>query len=191
MLINENFCEDFWLYCIQCELKWTISVNIQDKDEGWDVEESDEDDNLDDDDLDISDEEDSYFKKSREKQSSKSCRSSKSTREFKSIASSTRRKKGRASFDDDDEESSADDSENCSDEDFRSTRRVAKVHRENGGRFAPASVSSRKNELRTSGRSVRKVSYVESDGSEDLDEVKKKNQKVCLFHWIVCFCSGV
>lgn len=154
-----------------------LSVNVQEKDEGWDAEESDEDDNVDDDDdLDISDEEISYFKRSREKQPN----SLKSTREFKSSSSSTRRKKVKASFEEDDEESSADDSENGSEEDFRSTRRGAQVHRENGGRSA-VSVSSRTNELRTSGRSVRKVSYVESDESEDLDEVKKKNQKVCLF----------
>ncbi|XP_057789964.1 protein CHROMATIN REMODELING 5 isoform X2 [Salvia miltiorrhiza] len=150
---------------------------IKDKDDGWDAEESDEEDNVDDDDLDVSDEDDPYFKKSRAKQSSKSGRNLKSTREFKSIASSTRRKKGRASFEDDDEESSADDSENVSDEDFRSSRRGAQAHRKNGGRSAAVSLSSRRNELRTSGRSVRKVSYVESDGSEDIDEVKKKNQK--------------
>ncbi|KAH6834273.1 chromatin remodeling 5 [Perilla frutescens var. hirtella] len=124
-----------------------------------------------------SDGDDSYLRKSRAKQSNRSGRSLKSTRELKSIASTTRRKKGRASFEEDDEESSADDSENGSDEDFRSTRRGAQVHRKNGGRSSHVNVSSRKNELRTSGRSVRKVSYVESDGSEDLDEVKKKNQK--------------
>lgn len=160
---------------------------MQDKDEGWDAEESDEDDNIDDEDLDVSDEDDPYFKKSKTKQSSRSSRYLKSTREFKPIASSTRRKKGRASFEEDDEESSADDSENGSDEEFRSTRRGAQVHRKSGGRSVTVSISSRKNELRTSGRSVRKVSYVESDGSEDIDEVKKKNQKVCLFDWIIIY----
>ncbi|XP_047972578.1 protein CHROMATIN REMODELING 5 isoform X1 [Salvia hispanica] len=151
---------------------------IKDEDEGWDAEESDEDDNIDDeDDLDVSDEDDPYFKKSRAKQPSKSGRNLKSTREFKSIASSTRRKKGRASFEDDDEDSSADDSENISDEDFRSSRRGAQAHRKNGGRSVAVNDSSRRNEPRTSGRSVRKISYVESDGSEDIDDIKKKNQK--------------
>ncbi|XP_041999408.1 protein CHROMATIN REMODELING 5-like isoform X1 [Salvia splendens] len=151
---------------------------IKDEDEGWDAEESDEDDNIDDeDDLDVSDEDELYFKKSRAKQPSKSGRNLKSTREFKSVASSTQRKKGRASFEDDDEESSADDSENISDEDFRSSRRGAQAHRKNGGRSVAVNDSSRRNELRTSGRSVRKISYVESDGSEDIDEIKKKNQK--------------
>lgn len=160
---------------------------MQDKDEDWDAEESDEEDNVDDDELDISDEDDAYFKKNRTKQSSKSGRSLKSTRELKSIASSTRRKKGRTSFEEDEEESSAEDSENGSDEDFRSTRRGAPVHRKNGGRSASVNISGRNNELRTSGRSVRKVSYVESDESEDFDEVKKKNQKVCLCYWILIF----
>lgn len=141
---------------------------------------------MDDEDLDISDDDDPYFKKSRTKQSSRSGRSLKPTREFKSIASSTRRKKGRASYEEDDE-SSADDSENGSDEEFRSTRRSAQVHRKSGGRSATISISSRRNELRTSGRSVRKVSYVESDGSEDLDEAKKKNQKVCLLNYNLCY----
>ncbi|KAL1544994.1 Protein CHROMATIN REMODELING 5, variant 3 [Salvia divinorum] len=150
---------------------------IKDKDEGWDAEESDEDDNVDDDDLDVSDEDDPHFGKSRAKQSSKSSRNLKSTREFKSVASSTRRKKGRASFEVDDEESSTDDSENVSDDDFRNSRRGAQAHKKNGSQSAAVSNSSRRNELRTSGRSVRKVSYVESDGSEDIDEVKKKNQK--------------
>jgi chromodomain-helicase-DNA-binding protein 1 len=34
--------------------------------------------------------------------------------------------------------------------------------------------SGRHSEVRTSSRSVRKVSYVESDGSEEIDEGKKK-----------------
>ncbi|GFQ02892.1 protein chromatin remodeling 5 [Phtheirospermum japonicum] len=81
----------------------------------------------------------------------------------------------RTFFEEDEEESSAEESENDSDEDFRSTRRGGPVRKKNGGRSA--SGNSRKNELRSSGRSVRKVSYVESDESEDIDDGKKKNQK--------------
>ncbi|XP_011090163.1 protein CHROMATIN REMODELING 5 isoform X2 [Sesamum indicum] len=150
---------------------------IKDKDDDWGAEESDEEDNVEDDDLDFSDDDDVYFKKNKAKQSGKSGRNLKSTRGLRSIASSSRRKKGRTSFEEDDEESSAEESENGSDEDFRSTRRGASVQRKNVGRSASASVSSRNNELRTSGRSVRKVSYVESDESEDIDEGKKKNLK--------------
>ncbi|KAL8480023.1 hypothetical protein ACS0TY_026817 [Phlomoides rotata] len=146
---------------------------IKDKDEDWDAEESD-DDKIDDDDLGISDDNDAYLKKNRAIQTMKGGRSLKATRKTKSIVSATRRKKGRTSFDED-EESSAEDSEDCSDEDFRSTRRGAPVHRKNGARSS-VHISSRNNELRSSGRSVRKVSYVESDESEDLDD-KKKNLK--------------
>lgn len=154
-----------------------FSINVQDKDEDWDAEESDEDKIDDDDDLDLSDDNDAYFKKNRANHSSKGARSLKSTRKTKSIVPATRRKKGRP-FAEEDEESSAEDSEDCSDEDFRSTRRGAPVHRKSGARSS-VHISGRNNELRSSGRSVRKVSYVESDGSEDLDD-KKKNLKVCM-----------
>ncbi|KAL6518731.1 Protein CHROMATIN REMODELING 5 [Orobanche hederae] len=148
---------------------------IKNKDEDWDAEESDEDDNVDDDDnLDLSDD-DVYFKKNR-KQLGRSGHSLKSTRELKPIASSTRRKKGRTVYEED-AESSAEESENDSDEDFRSTRRGGQLRKKNARRSASMNVCSRNNELRTSGRSVRKVSYVESDGSEDIDEGQKKSQK--------------
>lgn len=152
---------------------------MQDKNEEWDAEESDEEDNVDED-LEISDDDDVYFKKNRAKLSAKGGRSLNSGRELKSVGSSTRRKKGRMSFQEDEEETSADNSEDGSDEDVRSRRRGVPVHRKNGGRSASVNVSGRNNEPRTSGRSVRKVSYVESDGSEDVDEGKIKSQKVCL-----------
>lgn len=150
---------------------------MQDKDEDWGGEDSDDD--IDDDDLNISDEDDSFGKKIRAKQRGKGANNLKSTREFKSAAPATRRRRVRTSFEDEEEESSAEDSENDSNEDFKNMRRRdAPVRRKNGNQF----VSDRNNELRTSGRSVRKVSYVESDESEDLDEgKKKKNQKVCSF----------
>ncbi|CAA0813205.1 Protein CHROMATIN REMODELING 5 [Striga hermonthica] len=152
------------------------SRGIKDRDEDWGAEESDEDDNVDDDDLDVSDDDDVYFKKSRVKQSGRTGRNLKPNKELKSIASSTRRKNGRAFFEEDEEESSAE-SENGSDEEFRSTRRGGPVRKKNGGRSASMNVSSWNNELRTSGRSVRKVSYVESDESEDIDEGKKNQKK--------------
>ncbi|CAA2986992.1 CHROMATIN REMODELING 5 isoform X1 [Olea europaea subsp. europaea] len=145
----------------------------KDKDQDWGGEDSDDD--IDDDDLNISDEDDSFGKKIRAKQRGKGANNLKSTREFKSAAPATRRRRVRTSFEDEEEESSAEDSENDSNEDFKNMRRRdAPVRRKNGNQF----VSDRNNELRTSGRSVRKVSYVESDESEDLDEgKKKKNQK--------------
>ncbi|KAG8371013.1 hypothetical protein BUALT_Bualt13G0042900 [Buddleja alternifolia] len=150
---------------------------IKGKDEDWAAEESDDEDIVDDDDLDISDENDVYSKKNRAKQSGKRGRNLNSTRELKTLGRSSRQKTGRASFAEDEEESSAKDSESGSDEGFRSTRRRAPVHRKNGARTASVNVSGRNNEPRISGRSVRKVSYVESDESEDIDEGAKKNQK--------------
>ena len=53
------------------------------------------------------------------------------------------------------------------------------VRKSIGQSSAPASFSGRNSETRTSSRSVRKVSYVESEESEDVDEgKKKKSQKV-------------
>ncbi|KAK4482440.1 hypothetical protein RD792_009597 [Penstemon davidsonii] len=153
-------------------------IKVQDKDDDSDDGESEELDIVDEDDLDVSDEDDVYCRRSRAKQSGKGGHNLKSTREVKSVALSTRRKTGRTSFEEDEDESSAEDSENDSNDGFRSTRRRgASIRRKSGGRSASINVSSRNNELRTSGRSTRKVSYVESDGSEDFDEDEKRKNK--------------
>ncbi|XP_057954932.1 protein CHROMATIN REMODELING 5 [Malania oleifera] len=144
------------------------------KDKDWDGEESDEEDNSDDD-LEISDEDDMYYtKKSNGRRRGNSGRSVKSGREHKPFPALARRKRGRVSFDE--EDFSAKDSESDSDDDFKSlTRRGAHLRKSNGVRStALASTSGRNNEVRTSSRSVRKVSYVESEESEDYDEGKKK-----------------
>ncbi|KAL5565845.1 hypothetical protein UlMin_029009 [Ulmus minor] len=145
------------------------------KDKVWEGEDSDEDD-ASDDELDVSDEDDSYnAKKPKGKQRGKSGRSVKSTRERKSFHGSTRQRRGKASFEDDE---SSEDSESDSDEGFKSMRKKGAHTRKNIGRSALSTyVSGRNNDVRTSSRSVRKVSYVESDGSEDIDESKKKSQK--------------
>lgn len=141
------------------------------QDEDWEGVDVDEDGNSDDDDLDISDEDDIYDKP-KSVQRGKGGRGRKSTRELKSSTTSNRRRRGRVSFED--EDSSTKDSESDTDEDFKSTRRGINLRKNNGGR----STSTRNNEVRTSSRSVRKVSYVESDGSEEVDEGnKKKSQK--------------
>ncbi|XP_075520131.1 protein CHROMATIN REMODELING 5-like [Primulina tabacum] len=144
----------------------------KDRDKDWDAEESDEEDNVTDDDLDISDEDDIYIKKSRAKHSAKSGQTSKSTRD-RSLAPSARRKIGRTSIEEDERESSAENSEYYSDGGFRNARRDPTARRKNGGRSESIKASVRSNELRTSSRSVRKVSYVECDESEDVDEGKK------------------
>uniref|UniRef100_A0A5B6ZCF4 Protein CHROMATIN REMODELING 5 n=1 Tax=Davidia involucrata TaxID=16924 RepID=A0A5B6ZCF4_DAVIN len=142
------------------------------QDDDWEGEDSDEDDN----DLDILDEDDAYYKEPRGRQRGKGGRSVKSTRESKSFTSSSRRKRGRTSFEE--EGSSAKDSENESDEDSRSiTRRGAYIRKNNSGRSTSANISRKHNELRMSSRSVRKVSYAESEESEELDEGKKKRSQ--------------
>ncbi|XP_073053999.1 protein CHROMATIN REMODELING 5-like isoform X2 [Primulina eburnea] len=148
----------------------------KDRDEDWDAEESDEEDNVKDDDLDISDDDDIYIKKNRAKNSAKSGQTLKSTRE-RLLAPSARRKTGRTVIEEDEKESSAENSEYYSDGGFRSARRDPTARRKIGGWSVSMKTSVRNNEPRTSGRSVRKVSYVESDESEDLDEGKKTHKE--------------
>ncbi|RAL38980.1 hypothetical protein DM860_014806 [Cuscuta australis] len=151
----------------------TTSDHKGTKDEDWEGEDSDEPNNSEDD-LDILNEADSYLKQIRGKQQIRGGRNAKSTREYKYIPPSARCKRGRTSFED--QESSEHDSEDCSDECFGSiSRRGANLRKKNGGRSLTGSVSGRITVHRTSGRrSVRKVSYVESEESEELDEMKKK-----------------
>ncbi|XP_057515682.1 protein CHROMATIN REMODELING 5 isoform X1 [Amaranthus tricolor] len=135
------------------------------KDDDWQIEDSDED-VVSEGELDISDDDDSYYrKKPRGGQRGKSIRNTKASKGHKSIPAPARKRKGLIS----DDEISADDSEADSDEDFR-TRRSAHLRRNNN--------LARKNETRTSSRSIRKVSYAESEESEEIDEGKnKKSQK--------------
>lgn len=59
------------------------------------------------------------------------------------------------------------------------TRRGAQLRKGNARSTMSTKISGQSSEVRTSSRSVRKVSYVESDGSEEIDEGKKKKpQKV-------------
>ncbi|GAB4856000.1 Protein CHROMATIN REMODELING 5 [Ancistrocladus abbreviatus] len=130
------------------------------KDEDWEAEDSDADVDSEED-LDAS-EDDIYYKKKPKVGRRGSGRTVKSVREQRSVSGPGRRGRGKIS----EEELSADDFEDDSDEDFI-TKRSAHLHR--------SSNLGRKNETRTSSRSVRKVSYVESEDSEELDEGKKKN----------------
>lgn len=144
------------------------------KDKDWDAEDSDEDDNSDDD-LDVSDEDDFYSnKKPKGRQRGvKVGRNVKPARERKSLYSSSRQRRGKASFEEDDY--SAENSDSESDEDFKSmTRRGVQLRKGNARSTMSTKISGQNSEVRTSSRSVRKVSYVESDGSEELDEGKKK-----------------
>ncbi|CAA2959420.1 CHROMATIN REMODELING 5 isoform X1 [Olea europaea subsp. europaea] len=141
------------------------------------------DDDVVDSELSIFDENDACYKKGKVQHGGKSGSNLKSAREPKSLAAHTRQRRGRTLFEEEEEEEgggegeelSVEDLEDDSEEDFKSKRRKdAHVYRKNVGWSASVNVSCRNNELRTSGRSVRKVSYVETDESEDLDEGKKK-----------------
>ncbi|XP_068658521.1 protein CHROMATIN REMODELING 5-like isoform X2 [Aristolochia californica] len=148
------------------------------KDKGWEIGGSEEEEG-DDDGFDISDEDDVDFidKPQRGKQR-KVGQSLKSIRETKSFSSQNRRKRGKTSIDADG--SSSRDSENDSDEEFEHrTKRGGQAHKKAGGRSMMSTiVMASNNEVRTSSRSVRKVSYAESEESEDVDEGKtKKSQK--------------
>ncbi|KAI3707690.1 hypothetical protein L6452_26319 [Arctium lappa] len=154
----------------------SVGRGKKEHDDDWGGEGLDEDDNSEDDDIEISD--DDFYKKPSGMQRQKHGLSSlKSSREPKSSTSFSRRKRGRASFDEDD--SSTNDSDDDIEEDFKSTRRRSSDPRKDtGGRSISTKGSGRINEVRTSTRSVRKVSYAESEESEEHDDdIKKKSHK--------------
>lgn len=130
----------------------------------------------------MSDEENSYYsKKPKSRHRGKGGNSVKPTRERKSHHASTRQRRGKSSFDD--EESSAEDSVSDSDEEFKSMRRKGHL-RKNTGR---KNVTGRNGEVRTSTRSIRKVSYVESEGSDEADEGKKKKSQKVPYTFVIMF----
>ncbi|XP_062098666.1 protein CHROMATIN REMODELING 5-like [Humulus lupulus] len=122
----------------------------------------------------MSNEDDSYYaRKSKSKQRGKGGHIVKSTRERKLYQGSGRQRRGKSSFEDD--ESLGEDSESDSDVGFKSTRKGSHQQKTSGRSTFLINATGRNNEVHTSSRSVRKVSYVESDESEDADESKKKN----------------
>lgn len=148
--------------------------------ESDDFEEEEEED---DDYPDASDDDDRYFTNNRRRGPRKAGRSSKSTGECRSIPIQSRRKKVKTSFEDESSEKNSE--EDSLEESNLSTKRSSRFSLKNGDQAAVnANLSSHGRELRTSSRVVRKVSYVESEESEDMDEDKSlKTQKVLeLFH---------
>ncbi|XVF04811.1 hypothetical protein REPUB_Repub05bG0117700 [Reevesia pubescens] len=143
--------------------------HARNKDKDWDGEDSEEEDNGDGD-VEVSDEEDSYYKKKPNGgQRVKVGRNVKPTRDSKS---SNRQRRGRSSFEED--EYSAEDSNSESDEDFKNMRRRGGNYRRHNARSNIMTSMGRNSEVRTSSRSIRKVSYAESEESEEIDEGKKK-----------------
>ncbi|KAI4386227.1 hypothetical protein MLD38_004177 [Melastoma candidum] len=149
----------------------TVGSQSAKKNEEWDGEDSDEAD-VSDDDLDILDEEDSFYtKKMISGKGGKAGPSGKTSRDQKPM-SIKRHNRGKASFEQDD---LSDESESGSIDDFKGLYRRDGHQRKSNVRSSALSGSVREsNEIRTSGRSVRKVSYVESDESEEIEEDKKK-----------------
>nr|QEZ88180.1 chromatin remodeling 5 [Populus tomentosa] len=151
-----------------------LSGHMGGKDKDGESEDSDEEVNSDD--WVISDDEDDddsyYTKKPKGRQQGKGGCNTKSAREHTSLRASGRQKRGKTSFEED--EYSAEDSD--SDKDFKNmTQRGDHLRKSNARSTMSTNIGGRNNEVRTSRRSVRKVSYVESDESEEIGEGKKKN----------------
>lgn len=135
---------------------------------------SESDDFDEDDDFDPSDDDMAFIDNRRRKSRQPVRRSSKPTRENKST-STIRRKRGRSSSEE--EESSEKESEEDVFEDFDHRPTKSLQLRKKSGSTVSANISSHSSELRTSGRSVRKISYAESEESEGPDEESLKPQK--------------
>ncbi|KNA22603.1 hypothetical protein SOVF_030950 [Spinacia oleracea] len=134
------------------------------KDDDWEIEDSEEEVESEGE-VEVSDDDDAYYKKKpRVGQRVKSGGNARASKGQRSLSAPTRRRKGRVS----DDEISAEDSEDDSDENFRTKR---------GAHLRKNSNLGRKNEARTSTRSIRKVSYAESEESEEVDEGKNKKSK--------------
>ncbi|BAT80849.1 Protein CHROMATIN REMODELING 5 [Vigna angularis] len=146
------------------------------KDKDWEGEGSDEDDDSDEN-IVVSDDDESFFaKRPKGRQRGKIGQSIKSTRDRKAYAPSGRQRRLKSSFEDN--ESTTEDSDNDSDEDFKSSKKRGVHARKNNGRSSSVTgLSMRNSEVRTSSRTVRKVSYVESEESEEVDEGKKKKSQ--------------
>ncbi|KAL6010019.1 hypothetical protein ACLOJK_000450 [Asimina triloba] len=162
--------------------------SMKNKVKGWGSDDFDDDDDYDDNDDnddDISDEiEAEFVDNPRCRRQPKGGRSLKPVRGGKS-SSVNKRKKGRMVSEE--EYSSEGDSEKDTDEDSNHrTKKGGHIRKKAGGRSTMyANIISQDNEVRTSSRSVRKVSYVESEESEEIDEGKMKKFQKSATHWIV------
>ncbi|KAM7273611.1 hypothetical protein ACFE04_028275 [Oxalis oulophora] len=151
------------------------------KDKYWDGEDSEEEEEEEDNsdgDLEASDDDDTYYKKKpKGRQRGKVERNVKTTKERRSVQVSTRQKRGKASYEE--EDYSAEESESNSDEEFKNMSRRGTHLRKSNARstLSTNNVYGRNNEVRTSTRAVRKVSYIESDGSDNDESKQKVSQK--------------
>ncbi|KAK1319506.1 CHD3-type chromatin-remodeling factor PICKLE [Acorus calamus] len=140
----------------------------------WGSDDDDEDDE--DDDLDISDENDVGYS-SRRMVSRRGGHKSKAIKETRSLTVHNRRKRGQ-SFSEEEDSSAAKGSDGDSDDDFsHRTKRSHSVKRSVIRPINSAILNADYSEIRTSGRSVKKVSYVESDESEEIEGGKANKSR--------------
>ncbi|RWW31118.1 hypothetical protein GW17_00004270 [Ensete ventricosum] len=163
---------DFLKYAFACYM--LTLAEFQEK-----ASDSDDFDDDNEDDIDLSEEDDNdYFDNRRRRMPRKVGQSLKQKDPKPSV--NIRRKRGRT-FSDEEYHSSGNDLEEDSEEDFSRKARSSSQSRKRGGGNSTmtANTNLMSSELRTSGRLVKKVSYAESEESEDIDEDKSnKFQKV-------------
>ncbi|ONM60443.1 Protein CHROMATIN REMODELING 5 [Zea mays] len=142
-----------------------------DKDKFMDSENSDGDD---DDGLELSDDDDDFVENRRQPKRLKIVATK--TSKGRKLPMPAQRKRGVSHSDE--EYSSGKDSDLPSDADFKHrSKRPDRLHQKSVGRSDVAPINSH-NELRTSGRrTVKKISYVESEESDDSEEKSTKQQK--------------
>ncbi|ONM60431.1 protein CHROMATIN REMODELING 5 isoform X3 [Zea mays] len=143
-----------------------------DKDKFMDSENSDGDD---DDGLELSDDDDDFVENRRQPKRLKIVATK--TSKGRKLPMPAQRKRGVSHSDE--EYSSGKDSDLPSDADFKHrSKRPDRLHQKSVGRSDVAPINSH-NELRTSGRrTVKKISYVESEESDDSEEKSTKQQKL-------------
>ncbi|XP_076930320.1 protein CHROMATIN REMODELING 5-like [Bidens hawaiensis] len=152
-----------------------IGRENKEHDEEWEGGDFEEVGNSDDElDISVDDDDDDFYKKPKRKGVRGNVRSG---RVPNLSTASNRRKRGRTFFEE--EYLSANDSEDDFEEHFKSTGgRSRHMHKKTSGRSVFAEDSGSYNEVRTSTRSVQKVSYAESEESEEQDDdIKRKRQK--------------
>jgi chromodomain-helicase-DNA-binding protein 1 len=153
-------------------LDYLPSETLNSQDKFMDSENSDGDD---DDDLELSDDDDDFVENRRQPKRLKIVATK--TSKGRKLPMPAQRKRGVSHSDE--EYSSGKDSDLPSDADFKHrSKRPDRLHQKSVGRSDVAPINSH-NELRTSGRrTVKKISYVESEESDDSEEKSTKQQKV-------------
>ena len=154
-------------------LKVILSETLDLQDKFMDSENSDGDN---DDELELSDDEDDDFAENRRQPKRLKVVATKTSKGRK-LPMQAQRRRGMSHTDD--EYSSGKESDVPSDADYHRSKKPDRLHQKPVGRNDVVPLSSH-NELRTSGRrrTVKKISYAESEESDDSEEKSTKQQKV-------------